>query len=87
MSRLALCFATGLATLGVGLATALVQAENHARARRLADLQRTWEHLEAINVQREARAASHVFEDGRPAADEAPRGGLPPWSSGRGGMD
>lgn len=63
-----LCFGTCLAAVGVGLATALVQAENYERARRLADLQRDWEHLEAINVQREARAAAHVVGSGRQGA-------------------
>ena len=78
MSRTALSFGTCLAAVGVGLATALVQAENYERARRLADLQREWEHLEAINVQREARAAAHVVGGERldPSGGEGERSGL-----------
>jgi hypothetical protein len=47
-------------TLATGLFTAVVQASNHERARALAELQRAWEHLEAVNLEREARAAAHV---------------------------
>ncbi len=59
-------------TVAAGLVTAMIQCNNHERARRLAELQRSWEHLEAINVQREARAAAHVvaFEDGLIEAGE-----------------
>jgi hypothetical protein len=49
-------------TLVTGLFTAVVQASNHERARRLTELQRAWEHLEAVNLQREARAAAHLVD-------------------------
>ena len=63
--RTALTFALGGLTLATGIVTALVQCSNYERARELAELQRAWENLEAINVQREARAAAHVvaFEE------------------------
>jgi hypothetical protein len=51
-------------TLVTGLFAAVVQASNHERARALAELQRAWEHLEAVNHEREARAAAHVAAGG-----------------------
>jgi hypothetical protein len=60
--RAALVFCLCGLTLVTGLLTAVVQASNHERARRLTELQRAWEHLEAVNLQREARAAGHLVD-------------------------
>ncbi|HVS19582.1 MAG TPA: hypothetical protein VMT18_13345 [Planctomycetota bacterium] len=60
--------------LTIGLCTALVAGHNHARADRLARLQRRLEMQRAANDQSEARAAAHVW--GRadaPAADVQPQ--------------
>jgi len=46
--------------LGVGLYVTVCQAENHARARRLAECQRLCEMIEAGNAQAEARARAHL---------------------------
>lgn len=65
--RAALAFSLGGLTLITGLFAAVVQASNHERARQLAELQRAWEHLEAVNLEREARAAAHIVEGQGPA--------------------
>lgn len=49
MTRTALSTLLCLLALGAGLATALVQAENHAEAFRLDDLWRECRMLEAVN--------------------------------------
>lgn len=61
MTRTALCVTLGTLALVVGLVTCVVQSSNHARARRLAELQRQWEMLDAANAQSEATAAAHVW--------------------------
>jgi heme exporter protein D len=53
--------ALSLLALAVGLCAALVVAHNHARADRLAQLQRRLEMQRAANDQGEARAAAHVW--------------------------
>jgi len=66
-------------TLGTGLYAALVQSSNYERARQLAELQRSWENLEAINVQREARAAAHLV-----GSDDGARPDSVPFEGGYG---
>ena len=71
MTRTVLTLFLGALTLATGLWTALVQSSNHERARQLAELQRSWENLEAINVQREARAAAHLVDGASAEGDYA----------------
>jgi hypothetical protein len=47
-------------TLALGLWAALVQSENHARARDLAELQRQCEMIEAANAQAQAVVSAHL---------------------------
>lgn len=73
MTRGLLAIALSLLALAVGLCTAMVVAHNHARADRLAQLQRRLEMQRAANDQSEARAAAHVWgrADATPTADAA----------------
>lgn len=64
----------GVALLVV-LVTAAVQSENHARAKRLADIQRRCEMIEAANVQAQATVRAHVWgEPNRPLAQRGKHG-------------
>lgn len=69
MTRGVISIALSLLALAVGLCSAMVVAHNHARADRLAQLQRRLEMQRAANDQSEARAAAHVW--GRPDAPTA----------------
>jgi hypothetical protein len=73
VTRGLLAIALSLLALTVGLCAALVVAHNHARADRLAQLQRRLEMQRAANDQSEARAAAHVWgrADGPVAPPEA----------------
>lgn len=73
MTRGLLAFGLSLLALTVGLCAAMVVAHNHARADRLAQLQRRLEMQRAANDQSEARAAAHVWgrADGPAAPAEA----------------
>jgi hypothetical protein len=75
--RGALTLFLGGLTLVTGLFAAVVQASNHERARALAELQRAWEHLEAVNLEREARAAAHIVAGQGSAPAERVREALP----------
>jgi hypothetical protein len=70
VTRSLLAVALSLLALTVGLCAAVVVAHNHARADRLAQLQRRLEMQRAANDQSEARAAAHVW--GRADARSAP---------------
>lgn len=77
--RALLCLLLCLLVLVLGLATAVVQCRNHARARSLAEMQRRLEMVEAAVVQMKARASAHipgeqVFETGESAF--APQEGM-----------
>lgn len=61
MTRGLVSILLSLLALSVGLCTALVAGHNHARADRLARLQRRLEMQRAANDQSEARAAAHVW--------------------------
>ncbi|MCK6448663.1 MAG: hypothetical protein L6Q99_19900 [Planctomycetes bacterium] len=75
----------GGCALLVVLVTAAVQSENHARAKRLADIQRRCEMIEAANVQAQASVRAHVWgEPNRPLAQRGKRG---PAASGAGATD
>jgi hypothetical protein len=82
-TRFALCAGLCALSLAAALATSFVQCENHARAQRLAALQRRVEMLSAANAQMRATATAHVF--GVPNAEldvvtrraRAPLGGTP----------
>jgi type II secretory pathway component PulJ len=65
-SRLALALVLSAATVLVGLAACCLQSECHARARRLAALQRECELLEAANTQAQAIASAHVYGEANP---------------------
>jgi hypothetical protein len=75
VTRSLLAVALALAAMTVGLCAAVVVAHNHARADRLAQLQRRLEMQRAANDQSEARAAAHVWgrADARAQAPEEPR--------------
>lgn len=84
MTREVLSALLSCGVLAVGLYTALIANENHARAERLDRLQRECEELEAVRARREARARAHV-----PGQTDAPplEGGpdaapAPAWSPG-----
>jgi hypothetical protein len=55
--------------LGIGLFVTVCQADNHARARRLAECQRLCEMIEAGNAQAEARARAHLPGEAPQVAD------------------
>lgn len=79
MTRGLISLSLSLFALLVGLCAALVVAHGHARADRLAQLQRRLEMQRAANDQSEARAAAHVW--GHPdvaPAPEAPAEALQP---------
>lgn len=61
----------GVALLAA-LVTAAIESDNHARAHRLAEIQRRCEMVEAANVQAQALVRAHVW--GRPNAPLARRG-------------
>ena len=68
--------------LGVGLYASVIQADNHARARRLAECQRLCEMIDAGNAQSEARALAHLpakgsFRSSRPATSPRLQHGWP----------
>ena len=64
--RLALACVLCAATVLVGLAVCCLQSECHSRARRLAELQRECELLEAANTQAQAMASAHVWGEANP---------------------
>ncbi|MCE9593909.1 MAG: hypothetical protein K8S98_06930 [Planctomycetes bacterium] len=69
MKRPVVAWTLGAVALFVSLATAAVQSENHERARRLAEIQRRCEMVEAANVQAQALVRAHVWgEPNRPLA-------------------
>lgn len=65
-ARLVLALAMCAGTVLVGLYVCCLQSENHARARRLAELQRECELIEAANTQDEAIAGAHVSGEPNP---------------------
>lgn len=81
MTRNLLAVGLALLALTVGLCAAVVVAHNHARADRLAQLQRRLEMQRAANDQSESRAAAHVWgradKHGAPAAAQRPEGWQP----------
>jgi hypothetical protein len=60
MTRTLLALGLCALTLALGLWAALIQCDNHARARDLAELQRQCEMIEAANAQAQALVSSHV---------------------------
>ena len=64
--RLLLAGTLGVGTMAVGLFVCCLQSRNHARARRLAELQRECELIEAANTQDEAVANAHVWGESNP---------------------
>ena len=65
-ARLLLAVLLGCATMAVGLFVCCMQSRNHERARRLAELQRDCELIEAANTQNEAIADAHVWGESNP---------------------
>lgn len=65
-ARLVLTLSLSAAIVLVGLAACCLQSECHARARRLATLQRECELLEAANTQAQAIASAHVWGESNP---------------------
>ena len=72
-ARLALGLILCAATLVVGLSVCCLQSKCHSRARRLAELQRECELLEAANAQAQAVASAHVWGEANPS-DLEPEG-------------
>ncbi len=72
MTRIALGASLVLLWVATGLAAAFQQSDNLARGRRLADLQRRCEMVEAAVSEMEARVLAHVpgVDDTRPAATD-----------------
>jgi len=64
MTNAALAVGLGAMTLIVGLFTCAIESQNHARGRRLAELQREVEMIETANTQSAAIASAHLW--GRP---------------------
>ena len=64
MTHAALAVGLGAMTLIVGLFACAIESGNHDRGRRLAELQRELEMLEAANAQSTAVVSAHVW--GRP---------------------
>jgi hypothetical protein len=69
MNRPVAAWILGASALFVALAVAAIQSENHERARRLAEIQRRCEMVEAANVQAQTLVRAHVWgEPNRPLA-------------------
>ncbi|MCC6406061.1 MAG: hypothetical protein IT453_02765 [Planctomycetes bacterium] len=69
MTRPIFAWVFGASALLVTLVTSAIQSENHARANRLAEIQRRCEMVEAANVQAQAMARAHVWgEPNQPLA-------------------
>ena len=64
MTNAALAVGLGAMTLIVGLFTCAIESGNHARGRRLSELQREVEMIETANTQSAAVVSAHVW--GRP---------------------
>ena len=85
-TRVWLSVSLSVLAVALGLLACAVQTHNHARAARLASLQREFEMLDAANAQADAMVSAHVWGVSNAELDVTPKGKAKAARVARGGQ-